>query len=229
MPSAKTLPLCTADKLQPSHNEESRADVHASGRTHRRISLPALVVLLLFCFFTPLAILAALRPGSTHSLQTDYTQSCGSSVKEAMARGCTFDVLSYSWTPAACHDNRTAAEFSQWLQDHSRIGGPFSFFRDSDGQSRIMNEEELSALAGSQVFATQEVHLGHCVFSVRRMERILLGVAAASTRGSGLDHTIHCTNHLLEVVSGQSNASSIRPGAVTDIGFNECLGSHHVA
>jgi hypothetical protein len=124
------------------------------------------------------------------------TLSCGDTAAEAKARGCEFDVLSYSWIPKDCRDRETDDEFREWLYSDERQLGPWPFFRDKGMKDRIPDANALSEWRRA-VFTPQDEHIGHCIFLTRRLHRALDGRFRMDMRGRNLNHTIHCTNVVL--------------------------------
>ncbi|OAL37121.1 hypothetical protein AYO20_03599 [Fonsecaea nubica] len=149
---------------------------------------------------------------------------CGSSLAEARANGCEFDLLSYSWTPSACYDRVTDLEFREWVHRPERQFGAFPFFLDRQGTAHITDEEALSFRAGSLARTTQEEHLGHCIFWMRRVERILEGANGGrfAERGDGMPHTLHCSENLLARLEGPNPKDRDELHAVIAIGYNTC-------
>ena len=126
---------------------------------------------------------------------------CGTSntTAEARALGCKFDILGNSWTPKQCFDSDTAAEFREWVQLPERQMGTFPFFHDKEGKERIRDEHELAESVGSYVYTTQEHHLAHCTFLMRRIFRAGAsnGELRLNSRYGTLSHTVHCTEEVL--------------------------------
>lgn len=185
-----------------------------------RNGIVALVTLL---FVSATIVLITIARGINQSKDSHpWQHSCGSTVTEAIAMGCGFDLLSYSWTPSPCLDMQTSNEFLEWLQKDKRVQGSFPFFADYNGTKRLRDVDELAQLAGSIAWSTQEEHLGHCIFWMRRMERVRLGLARQLMRGIGVQHAMHCTMSLLEDLEGHNKSVVAQPHAVLDVGFNQC-------
>jgi hypothetical protein len=152
--------------------------------------------------------------------------NCGNSLASARANNCTFDLLSYSWTPSACYERETDAEFRAWTSSPTRRFGAFPFFIDRNATIRISDVEAMSFRAGSLAHTTQEEHLGHCIFWMRRIERILEGNGRFTGRGmmdSAVPHSLHCTESLLKrLEEGIDPVDRNELHAVIGIGFNSC-------
>lgn len=147
--------------------------------------------------------------------------TCGTTVAEAKANGCEFDVLSECWLPKECRDRETDLEFHKWLQSDDRQLGPWPFFEDREMTRRIPDEKALSQWVDQLIFTPHEEHVGHCIFMARKLRRAMEGELRMDTRNGPLNHTIHCTNVALKSTTGLSKEGAI---AVSHFGitFESC-------
>ncbi|KXT17356.1 hypothetical protein AC579_3865 [Pseudocercospora musae] len=99
-------------------------------------------------------------------------RDCGTSIPQAISKGCAFDMLSNAWIPTRCFERDTEREFRDWVWSHQRLKRPFPYFSDSAGKEWISHEEILGRHSG-QVWTTEEVGLGWCVFLGKRAGRSL--------------------------------------------------------
>ncbi|KAG5981164.1 hypothetical protein E4U55_003224 [Claviceps digitariae] len=157
-------------------------------------------------------------PGRTASTKG---LACGNTTEQARAAGCEFDILSYSWVPSRCFDRDTANEFLAWLEDNERQYGAWPFFADSNGRQRIANLSSLAERLFVESYSTQEEHLGHCIFWMRHLDRVIQGLVPQTSRGADMHHTIHCTNALLEQFDSKAEPK-VGPHAVLTVAFNTC-------
>lgn len=104
-------------------------------------------------------------------LMQSSPRQCGSSVSEAIKQGCEFDLLSRSWSPRGCLDRMTNEEFGDWARSHARKRKAFPYFDDSHGKDWIAHEQELARRRGD-IWTTEEVELGRCVFLGKRATRL---------------------------------------------------------
>jgi hypothetical protein len=152
-------------------------------------------------FVCSLAVVFLVRSYQSTHLPVTASLHCGTSNTTIEARdlGCEFDMLSYSWTPKQCFDKDTASEFRDWLQSSERQMGEFPFFYDVVGNDHVLGEEELSESFGTTIYTTQEEHLGHCTFMMRRLHRVAesLGRLRLNSRYGTLEHTKHCSEEVL--------------------------------
>ncbi|KIY03959.1 uncharacterized protein Z520_00651 [Fonsecaea multimorphosa CBS 102226] len=217
--------------------EEAGLDNIQNPRPFRRRSLARFWLLFSASVATVLLILTAVatilqsQPQGPKTATTTGLQKpaklglhCGRSLAEAKAQGCEFDLLSYSWTPSRCYERDTDLEFREWVHRPERQFGPFPFFIDQNATAHITDEESLSfrAAPGSLAHTSQEEHLGHCIFWMRRIERILEGKGRFTERGDGVPHALHCTKSLLARLEGENPKDRNELHAVIGVGFNTC-------
>lgn len=152
--------------------------------------------------------------------------NCGSNIREAITLGCTFDILTYSWTPEPCLDRLTSSEFHKWLMSPDLQFGSFPFFYDAEATNRVPDVTALSMVAGignSSVFASHEVHLGHCVHLARRISRIAHGQGGRFTeKDEGLPHALHCIDLLLEKLGDLTSGDDGALHSFLLVSFNTC-------
>ncbi len=77
--------------------------------------------------------------------------------------------------------------------------GEFPFFYDLAGVSHVRDEHELAESFGTMIYTTQEEHLGHCTFMMRRLHRVAEsnGRMRLNSRYGTLEHTKHCSQEVL--------------------------------
>ncbi|KAF2738051.1 hypothetical protein EJ04DRAFT_509746 [Polyplosphaeria fusca] len=139
-----------------------------------------------------------------HSSPAPEFTNCGNTPATARAAGCIFDPLGYLWVPPECYDPLTASEFREFLSKPDLQFGPFPFFRSNDTLDRISSEAELSERVGMKTYSTQQEHLAHCAFMLKRLERVREGQVRWDATG-GWAHIEHCTHALVErLVEGEN-------------------------
>ena len=177
----------------------------------------AIVAILLVWFIS-----VSTSPATTESQEMSRQQlHCGNTTAQAKALGCEFDLLSYTWLPEECIERETTAEFKEWVASPDRQFGSWPFFADRHGEEWIPDEETLSERAGLKTHTTQEEHLGHCTFMMRRMQRS----KEKRMRTVALDdmnHVIHCSNEILRGLKGPNPQDVNRLNAVFIVSFNSC-------
>ncbi len=118
---------------------------------------------------------------------------CGTTPAEARARGCHFDVMSFSWLPDACWDAALSAEF-----DDEK---PWKWWRyDEHGTLETISHEFVMTGEFTDVYVDQEYHVHHCIAMWKKLHRALLrgGQGAIDEYIGSYNHTLHCEEMLLE-------------------------------
>lgn len=130
------------------------------------------------------------------------TLTCGNTTAEAERLGCAFDLLSHNWTPAPCLDRETEAEFREFVTSPDRMYASFPYYLDHEGRDKIADERALSLRADGAtdpdqfVVTTQEEHLAHCRFLIRRIHRAAKGKVHLDNIVGKFGHTTHCIQEL---------------------------------
>ncbi|KAH6653031.1 hypothetical protein BKA67DRAFT_659678 [Truncatella angustata] len=114
---------------------------------------------------------------------------CGNSSAEAAAMGCSFDIMSFTWSRKACFDEELMHEFL--------AARNWTWWLASDGNQEVAMETVALGIH-PRLFVSWEYHLFHCTYMWKKMHRALL-------RGTPLDsylldqnHTAHCSHMLLD-------------------------------
>ena len=70
---------------------------------------------------------------------------CGSSIEEAIAKGCKYDEMGATWLPDVCRDDELTAEFNRAGPGPN---GQWPYWRDHK-KTIPMNLDDMAALAGT--------------------------------------------------------------------------------
>ena len=224
------------EQLMSSHdwNDEKRADsdrLTFSGKKQWKsvtfsglgtiIASTALMSMLLSGL--ALHFLHILSPTSENYLPLPGTRfgSCGDSPSSARHANCTFDIMSFSWLPAACDDAELTMEFSRvrewtwWLDTNRTTTIPF---------------EEVALGFHHKLFVTREYHMFHCTYMWRKLHRGLLK-AQENDEKRGIvdsyigsyDHTSHCEMMLIGMgEDGREINKSVTDTAIL-LKFPQCV------
>ncbi|KAI0137815.1 hypothetical protein F4776DRAFT_663389 [Hypoxylon sp. NC0597] len=183
--------------IRPDISQEPKASNLSQHGVLKSWGVAIIAVLILLS-----GLLAAILVHSYSSSPHTNGLHCGTSntTAEAESLGCVFDILSYSWTPKQCFDEETATEFSEWLREPERQMGPFPFFYDLEGKNRVQDERALGETFGAVIHTTQEEHLAHCTFMMRRIHRVAEsnGRLRLNSRYGNVNHTKHCSHEILK-------------------------------
>jgi hypothetical protein len=154
--------------------------------------------------------------------------TCGSTLEEAKARGCTFDPMTVQWLPPQC----SRAGLDEFLVAHGSYA-PWEKRSESPYPDQIANEStwryytdetqtveyvdglHMAPLGHYMYYTTRGEHLAHCAF-------ILVRGAEARAAGERLDllsgdsvHTRHCALFLWEYARQAPNFDTVNtPGDV---------------
>lgn len=145
------------DEMVPPHRRPSSK--HQSVKKYT--SIITKMILVCFAFW---GVLNIGRRTINISIARSGTRSCscgGTTVAEAIRRGCKFTPLAISWLPDHCLDMELAEEF-----DAIAPGGQWEYWADLNG-TIPMTRDEISMLAdtrGAVFYTTQEWHVMHCKF-----------------------------------------------------------------
>ncbi|QSZ35091.1 hypothetical protein DSL72_007955 [Monilinia vaccinii-corymbosi] len=129
------------------------------------------------------AITPDLQPGAWPMIEggTETIVDCGSTPAEAQAKGCVWDLMSFSWTHPACYNKNISDEF---LEKY----GPFTFHANINKKPGYkLTQEELpyirSVTPETKVpMVWAEAMSGHLV----------------TNEGIGMGHTNHCVTVFLD-------------------------------
>lgn len=116
----------------------------------------------------------------------DYTIStCGSTLEEAKALNCEWDVMAAGWLPPACIDRELTEEF--------RAEGPWRYFADQNGTEELLEEELQYRLGeGNEYYASLRFHKTHCGYQWRKMHRAMQRGTKIENKLADYHHTLHC-------------------------------------
>lgn len=113
---------------------------------------------------------------------------CGSTLVQARAAGCKFDVVSFSWLPPECHEQSLIDDFLE-LQD-------WQWYRTPTSQDTVHRWLVLDG-AHSELYVTREYHIFHCTYQWKKMH-LGLQKRIIDTYIGGYNHTAHCDKMLTE-------------------------------
>lgn len=173
-------------------------DIFTGAQNRRYESRNKLIRCIVFAFATILvsSLTISIYKGAewrTLSLQKDLPDqhngqwiNCGTTVDDAIARGCKLDIMGNNWVPPLCHDAAFAdAAIVGNDSFASRFGTQkFEWFKQPLQEERIDDLEEYlitKARQGEEVtaYTTENWHIAHCMYwfavGVNAMERLTAG------------------------------------------------------
>ena len=205
-------------------SDSPKAEDGTTSRPNRRRLVCFIVILLLLSGISALLIwsngLSYFTANDTHGRFSSGTRHCGNSSTRAEELGCIFDFVGMTWTPPACYDSETVAEFEDWAFSSAPKHGPFPYFTDGSAEHRFPDKEAMSHHQG-HVWTTYEGHLTHCMYVERRLHRALRGNFGLDSRHRRYRHAVHCSDVVLDQLGGNGKdleSINTRFG----IGFETC-------
>ena len=144
----------------------------------------------------------------TADIELPFTEikDCGSNADEARALGCVFDVMMQEWTSPECYDSA--------LTERYLASNNWTWYADSSGE-RTMSDEEIRLGNHLVVFAIQDYHKHHCVFTWEKLVRAMRADSPVIDKLISYDHVAHCEHQTL------FNTKDVR-GVSAPTGFSRC-------
>ena len=131
---------------------------------------------------------------SEHHTSTGQKQTpsrvCGNSSSEALALGCTFDSMSWSWLSPTCPryasaEFAAADEWKYYIEPHDRI---------------IASSENWTQALDNQVslFGERREHMTHCIYTFLSLAQVVRDGTQTHPTLSSYGHIQHCAKVVLE-------------------------------
>ncbi|KAI1144730.1 hypothetical protein F4825DRAFT_458335 [Nemania diffusa] len=196
------LPQITYHRLRLSEDKAYVGkDEYDAGETPKRSSWH---IITLYTIIIALAIsLAAVSTLYVRSLRQHAPRpllTCGNSIEAAKHAGCSFDLLTKTWLPAAC-PRPYEQEFARFPSTLNIT--EWKYWTDMTITKEI-TDEDMAVFAETKPrgeiswVSTLRMHLVHCAFGLMRRSALLDAGERIDFATIPLDHTRHCINLLLE-------------------------------
>lgn len=118
---------------------------------------------------------------------TAVLEPCGKTHDEALARGCQFDLMSFVWTPPACHDKELLEDFLSLRN--------WTWYHDIEGM-HIADAAQVRQGIFEHLFVTWEYHKVHCAYMWRKLHRAMMSGSPVDGYIGISNHTRHCLSQL---------------------------------
>ena len=139
-----------------------------------------------------LIIAFSIIPTTTVRRRSQEVDQCGFTPEDARARGCEYDLTSFSWLPESCLDRDIEEEFL--------AAKPWHFYRGFNG-TELVDEAPLEEVRRGETtgyFVTFDFHAGHCAFLLKKLHRALKKGQKVDSYITTIKHTDHCIQMMLD-------------------------------
>ncbi|MCJ1305602.1 hypothetical protein MMC08_008417 [Hypocenomyce scalaris] len=139
---------------------------------------------------------------STNNISNPFTSSaafakpkpvftdCGDNPSTARSRGCSFDVLSFSWQTPECYDEPLISSFLAYPPE------PWRWYTNVSGTEEV--SLAVAAQGERDLFVSWEYHIVHCTFMWMQMHRAYTVRRYIDSHLDSWKHTLHCQLVMLE-------------------------------
>ncbi|KAK5655851.1 hypothetical protein OQA88_5390 [Cercophora sp. LCS_1] len=176
---------------------------HPSNKFLKFTTVILTFALVTLSFFHALLLLnprSVSKPCEPVPATTLQTKDCGSSVKEAKAKGCWWDELTKAWLPAECPDYGIEEYKAQGMIFNpldNAISWPY--YIDQEGTRDVnlivvSSDEERDP--NEVVWTTSRQHLTHCAYSLKRVVWAYQNGKGQYGKAAALHHVNHCIDTL---------------------------------
>jgi hypothetical protein len=183
--------------------------------SRRKLAISHFLTILTSSLFTAIIITSCISQPQSNNLPKTKILTCGSSVEEARALGCHYDVLADLWVPAPCFDNETVSEYKEL--------SPWRGYSDENG-TRLLSEREMSESQSheSGYYTPARDHLIHCALMLKRLHKgYVKGRQYLDSNSGDWNHTVHCVGALIQMEKA-TQAELDELTTVTYVGFSTC-------
>lgn len=156
------------------------------------LSIHSFAVLIIVTIFLALTATTIIRLQARYSHDI-LNKHCGSTPEDAIALGCRFDVLNYSWQPEECFNEMIYNRYWEKSQEH----GPLKWYADSSFTQELPQDLELLKHT-PYVWTGHRFHVVHCMYGWELFHHsVALGLPMIESI-SHFNHTMHCADTALD-------------------------------
>lgn len=193
-----------SDETSPSKSKTIRG-IYATWTSPRHANwhILALISLMTLVAVSILTIHPWARNQNTYgTIEHDHQQprrNCGNSTSDAVKAGCSFDIMSFTWSLPECFDEELEADFLAYKK--------WSWWFDPEGKKPVPFED-VRAGRYTDLFVTWEYHLVHCTFMWRKMHNAIIAQRPIDSYIGNTNHTMHCSMELLDRIRGMNELNT---------------------
>ncbi|KAK4063429.1 uncharacterized protein Triagg1_9449 [Trichoderma aggressivum f. europaeum] len=100
------------------------------------------------------------HPATVVTFEPGESGRCGTNATEAIARGCVFDYMNFSWQPPECYDPELDAKHSAMM----RKDGPIKWWADVNLTQPLPDDADVLKMY-TEVWSERRFHYKHCMYS----------------------------------------------------------------
>ena len=93
------------------------------------------------------------------SMKLNRSSGCGTNVDEAIAHGCVFDYMNFSWQPPECYYPDLDEKYAAMMRED----GPMRWWADADLTEPIPDDRDVLKMY-YQVWTERRFHYKHCLY-----------------------------------------------------------------
>jgi hypothetical protein len=134
--------------------------------------------------------------------------NCGGSPVVARARGCHFDIATFSWLNDECYDAELAEQY--------KASQAWQWFTDADHQNQVEIDVVVRG-ESSHLFVSWQQHLEHCTYMWKRLHHAAVNKRSIDSMIGDYGHITHCHDILLG-----KNTSHAEKHSTIDINYPAC-------
>ncbi|KAK0648002.1 hypothetical protein B0T16DRAFT_407568 [Cercophora newfieldiana] len=176
----------------------SRFDMRQIGARPTITGLATAIVVIGFVI-----LLVVLAWDHSHDTNEVEIHNCGNSSHEALALGCSFDQLTWSWYPPKC---------PHYANDEYLAAEEWAFYLDNQGQDAVSSTDPrwINVLDNKiELWGQQREHTAHCVFVFLSLAQILETGRQYASYYRRYEHMVHCSRVLLDALKMEPDRERI--------------------
>ncbi|KAL7939931.1 hypothetical protein V8C42DRAFT_339104 [Trichoderma barbatum] len=100
------------------------------------------------------------HPPTVTGFEPGESGRCGFNATEAIARGCVFDYMNFSWQPPECYDSALDEKHATMM----RKDGPIKWWADANLTQPLPDDANILKMY-TEVWTERKFHYKHCMYS----------------------------------------------------------------
>jgi hypothetical protein len=139
---------------------------------------------------------------------------CGDTRDQALAKGCTFDMMSWSWMPPACEDVQLSNEYLQLRE--------WEWFADKNMTQPVSRDEVEQGIV-KHVWTSREWEEVQCVYNLRKVHRAARAGRPIDGFAGHKEYSEYCADLLVETARAREEGTEFQQTVFeTEVKFVHC-------